>query len=159
MAVLREYHRTLGELIDRYEGTLERFAGDGIMTLFNDPIQLPDHTQRAAKMAVDMREAVGELTQKWKSRGHSLGFGIGIALGYATLGQIGFERRLEYGAVGSVTNLASRLCDEAQAGQIVISQRAYGTIENLVEAAPIGDLKLKGFNRPMTAYEIVRWRG
>ena len=101
-----------------------------------------------------MRDAVGKLTHKWRSRGHSLGFGIGIAVGYATLGQIGFDRRLEYAAVGSVTNLASRLCDEAKAGQIVVSQRAYGVVEEWAEAAPIEDLQLKGFARPVPAVEI-----
>ena len=121
MNVLREYHAALGELIFRYEGTLDRYAGDGVMILFNAPIQFEDHTKRAVKMAVEMRDTVGGLTEKWRNRGHNLGFGIGIALGYATLGQIGFERRLEYAAIGSVTNLASRLCDEAKANQIVVS--------------------------------------
>jgi class 3 adenylate cyclase/HAMP domain-containing protein len=158
MNVLREYHAALGELIFRYEGTLDRYAGDGVMVLFNAPIPLPDHAKRAVKMAVEMRDAVGKLTQKWRSRGHSLGFGIGIAVGYATLGQIGFDRRLEYAAVGSVTNLASRLCDEAKAGQIVVSQRAYGMVEEWAEAAPIPDLQLKGFARPVPAVEILRWR-
>ena len=159
MNVLREYHAALGELIFRYEGTLDRYAGDGVMVLFNAPIPLPDHAKRAIHMAVEMRDAVGKLTQKWRSRGHSLGFGIGIAVGYATLGQIGFDRRLEYAAVGSVTNLASRLCDEAKAGQIVVSQRAYGMVEDDVEAAPIEDLNLKGFARPVAAVEILKWRG
>jgi adenylate cyclase len=158
MNVLREYHAALGELIFRYEGTLDRYAGDGVMVLFNAPIPLPDHAKRAVRMAVEMRDAVGKLTQKWRSRGHTLGFGIGIAVGYATLGQIGFDRRLEYAAVGSVTNLASRLCDEAKAGQIVVSQRAYGMVEQWAEAAPIEDLHLKGFARPVPAVEILRWR-
>ena len=122
MNVLREYHAALGELIFRYEGTLDRYAGDGVMILFNAPIQFEDHTKRAVKMAVEMRDTIGQLTEKWRNRGHNLGFGIGIALGYATLGQIGFEQRLEYAAIGSVTNLASRLCDEAKASQIVVSQ-------------------------------------
>lgn len=158
MDVLREYHAALGELIFRYEGTLDRYAGDGVMVLFNAPVPLPDHTKRAVKMAVEMRDAVGKLTQKWRSRGHSLGFGIGIAVGYATLGQIGFDRRLEYAAVGSVTNLASRLCDEAKAGQIVVSQRAYGVVEEWAEARPIDDLILKGFARPVPAVEVLSWR-
>ena len=122
MNVLREYHAALGELIFRYEGTLDRYAGDGVMILFNAPIQFADHTKRAVKMAVEMRDTIGALTENWRNRGHNLGFGIGIALGYATLGQIGFEHRLEYAAIGSVTNLASRLCDEAKANQIVVSQ-------------------------------------
>jgi class 3 adenylate cyclase/HAMP domain-containing protein len=158
MNVLREYHAALGELIFRYEGTLDRYAGDGVMILFNAPIQFEDHTRRAVKMAVEMRDAIGLLTQKWRNRGHSLGFGVGIALGYATLGQIGFEQRLEYAAIGSVTNLASRLCDEAKAGQIVVSRRVYGIVEPWVEATPIDDLILKGFNHPVLAVEILRWR-
>jgi class 3 adenylate cyclase/HAMP domain-containing protein len=158
MNVLREYHAALGELIFRYEGTLDRYAGDGVMILFNAPIQFPDHTRRAVKMAVEMRDTIGVLTQKWRNRGHSLGFGVGVALGYATLGQIGFERRLEYAAIGSVTNLASRLCDEAQAGQIIASQRAYAMVEQWAEAVPIEALNLKGFNHPVLAVEILRWR-
>ncbi len=159
MNILREYHKTLGELIFRYEGTLDRYAGDGVMILFNAPIQFPDHVERAVRMAVEMRDAMDVLTLKWRNRGHALGFGIGIALGYATLGQIGFDRRLEYAAVGSVTNLASRLCDEAKAGQIVVSQRVYGMVEPLVEARPIEALDLKGFHRPVAALEVLRWRG
>jgi class 3 adenylate cyclase/HAMP domain-containing protein len=158
MNVLREYHAALGELIFRYEGTLDRYAGDGVMVLFNAPIQLPDHTRRAVKMAVEMRDAIGALTEHWRNRGHSLGFGVGIALGYATLGQIGFEQRLEYAAIGSVTNLASRLCDEAKAGQIVVSRRVYGMVEPWVEGRPLDDLHLKGFNHPILAAEILRWR-
>lgn len=158
MRVLREYHAALGEIIFRYEGTLDRFAGDGILILFNDPIPYPDHTQRAVRMAVEMRDCVGKLSENWRGRGHVLGLGIGIALGYATLGQVGFDRRLEYGAVGSVTNLASRLYDEAKAGQILISQRAFGLIERSVDAAHIGALNLKGFNRPMSAFEVLAWR-
>ncbi len=158
MNVLREYHAALGELIFRYEGTLDRYAGDGVMILFNAPIQFADHTRRAVKMAVEMRDTIGGLTERWRNRGHSLGFGVGIALGYATLGQIGFEQRLEYAAIGSVTNLASRLCDEAKAGQIVVARRVYGMVENFVEARPIDDLHLKGFNHPVLAMEILRWR-
>jgi class 3 adenylate cyclase len=158
MNVLREYHAALGELIFRYEGTLDRYAGDGVMILFNAPIQFADHTRRAVKMAVEMRDTIGALTERWRNRGHSLGFGVGIALGYATLGQIGFEQRLEYAAIGSVTNLASRLCDEAKAGQIVVSRRVYGMVEPWVEAAALDDLSLKGFNHPVLAVEILRWR-
>jgi class 3 adenylate cyclase/HAMP domain-containing protein len=159
MNVLREYHAALGELIFKYEGTLDKYAGDGVMILFNAPIQFADHTVRAVKMAVEMRDNVGPLTERWRNRGHNLGFGIGIALGYATLGQIGFEHRLEYAAIGSVTNLASRLCDEAKANQIVVSRRVFGMVEALVEARPIDDLNLKGFNHPILAAEIIRWRG
>jgi len=158
MNVLREYHAALGELIFKYEGTLDRYAGDGVMVLFNAPIPLEDHTKRAVKMACEMRDTIGALTQKWRNRGHSLGFGMGIALGYATLGQIGFEHRLEYAAIGSVTNLASRLCDEAKAGQIVVARRVYGMVEQWVDAKPLDDLVLKGFNHPVLAMEILRWR-
>ena len=155
MNVLREYHAALGELIFKYEGTLDRYAGDGVMILFNAPIQFEDHTARAVRMAVEMRDTIGQLTEKWRNRGHNLGFGIGIALGYATLGQIGFEQRLEYAAIGSVTNLASRLCDEAKANQIVVSRRVYGMVEPWVEGKPIDDLNLKGFNHPILAAEIL----
>jgi len=158
MNVLREYHAALGELIFKYEGTLDRYAGDGVMILFNAPIQFEDHTKRAVKMACEMRDSIGALTRKWRNRGHSLGFGMGIALGYATLGQIGFEQRLEYAAIGSVTNLASRLCDEAKADQIVVARRVYGIVEQWVDAKPLDDLVLKGFNHPVLAMEILRWR-
>lgn len=158
MNVLREYHAALGELIFKYEGTLDKYAGDGVMILFNAPIQFEDHTKRAVKMAVEMRDTIGPLTERWRNRGHSLGFGIGIALGYATLGQVGFEQRLEYAAIGSVTNLASRLCGEAKAGQIVVSRRVYGMVEPWVEARALDDLQLKGFNHPVLAMEILSWR-
>ncbi|MCC8981544.1 adenylate/guanylate cyclase domain-containing protein [Bradyrhizobium acaciae] len=158
MNVLREYHAALGKLIFKYEGTLDRYAGDGVMILFNAPIQLEDHTLRAVKMAVEMRDTIGALTEKWRNRGHSLGFGMGIALGYATLGQVGFEQRLEYAAIGSVTNLASRLCGEAKAGQIVVSRRVYGMVEPHVEGRAIDDLVLKGFNHPILAAEILTWK-
>jgi adenylate cyclase len=158
MDVLREYHAALGELIFRYEGTLDRFAGDGVMVLFNAPIPMPDHAKRAVKMAVEMRDSIGKLAARWRNRGHSLGFGVGVAVGYATLGQIGFEQRLEYAAIGGVTNLASRLCDEAEAGQIIVSRRAWGMVQDFVEARPIEDLTVKGFNRPIAAMEILAWR-
>ena len=158
MNVLREYHAALGELIFKYEGTLDRYAGDGVMILFNAPIQFPDHVQRAVKMAVEMRDTVGALTQKWRNRGHSLGFGVGIALGYATLGQIGFEQRLEYAAIGSVTNLASRLCDEAKANQIVVSSACSAWCEQWAEGRELDELVLKGFNHPVLAVEIIGWR-
>lgn len=158
MNVLREYHAALGKLIFKYEGTLDKYAGDGVMILFNAPIQFEDHTERAVKMAVEMRDTIGPLTERWRNRGHSLGFGIGIALGYATLGQVGFEQRLEYAAIGSVTNLASRLCGEALANQIVVSRRVYGMVEQSVEARALDDLHLKGFNHPVLAMEILSWR-
>ena len=128
------------------------------MILFNAPIQFEDHTRRAVKMAVEMRDTIGPLTERWRNRGHSLGFGIGIALGYATLGQVGFEQRLEYAAIGSVTNLASRLCGEAKADQIVVSRRVYGIVEQWVDGRAIDDLNLKGFNHPVLAAEILSWR-
>ncbi|WP_027533476.1 adenylate/guanylate cyclase domain-containing protein [Bradyrhizobium sp. WSM3983] len=158
MNVLREYHAALGKLIFKYEGTLDKYAGDGVMILFNAPIQFEDHTERAVKMAVEMRDTIGPLTERWRNRGHSLGFGIGIALGYATLGQVGFEQRLEYAAIGSVTNLASRLCGEALPNQIVVSRRVYGIVEPFVEARALDDLQLKGFNHPVLAMEILSWR-
>ena len=159
MAVLHDYHEGLGELIFRHEGTLDRFAGDGIMIVFNDPIQCADHTERAVRLALDMRDKVATLAQQWQRKGHTLGFGVGIAAGYATLGQIGFEQRREYTAIGSVINLASRLCDEARPGQIIVGQRAYSAVEQHVEARPIGELNLKGFAKPVAAHEIISWRG
>ena len=154
IAVLRDYHHTLGDLIYRYEGTLERFAGDGLLTLFNDPIPCDDHTERAVRMAIDMRESVGQLTENWRRRGHELGFGVGISVGYATLGGIGFDQRRDYGAVGSVVNMASRLCDEAEAGQILVSQRVFGVVEPLVEASPLPAMNLKGFSRPVQVFNV-----
>jgi adenylate cyclase len=148
MAILREYHESMGELIFRYEGTLERILANRIMIVFNDPIPCADHTERAVRLALDMRDKVQGLAKEWARKGHVLGFGIGIASGYATLGQVGFEHRREYTANGSVINLASRLCDEAKPSQIVISQRAFGAIEHRVKVSHIGQLRLQGFNRP-----------
>jgi class 3 adenylate cyclase len=155
MEVLREYHTALGTLIFRFEGTLEHFAGDGIMVFFNDPLPCPNHETQAVRMAVAMRQQMGELTDKWRKRGHQLGFGVGIAQGYATLGMIGFEGRIDYGAIGPVTNLASRLCNQAQSGQILISQRVYAAVEELVEAEPAGDLSFKGFHKPVLTFNVV----
>jgi adenylate cyclase len=159
MSVLREYHEGVGELIFRYEGTLERMLANRIMILFNDPIPCADHTERAVRLALDMRDRVKALATEWARKGHVLGFGIGIASGYATLGQVGFEHRREYTANGSVINLAARLCDQAKPGQIVISQRAFGAIEHRVQALHIGQLSLKGFSRPIDAYEVVSRAG
>src|SRR5262249_2787184 len=150
-----EFHIAMGELIFRYEGTVERFAGDGIMIFFNDPLPCPNPAERAVCMAVDMRARVGELQARWLKRSHQLGFGVGISMGYATLGKIGFEGRFDYGAIGTVTNLASRLCDEAKGGQILISQRVYGEVEGMVEAEAIDQLILKGFSKPMAAYNVI----
>ncbi len=154
MSVLRQYHEALGALIFRHEGTLERFVGDGLVVLFNDPLPCPDPAARAVRMALEMRARIGELSHDWHRYGHRLGFGVGIAQGYATLGRIGFEGRFDYAAIGPVSNLASRLCDEAEDGQILISQRALAAVEGLVEAEPVGDLTLKGFVRPVAAYHV-----
>ncbi len=159
MGVLREYHAEMGKLVLEHEGTLERFTGDGMMIFFNDPVLVPNPQERAIRMAQAMRERVGELTVKWRKLGYDLDFGVGIAQGYATIGGIGFEGRLDYGAIGTVTNLASRLCGEAKPGQILISQRVVGTVEDLLEVEPVGELTLKGFHRPVTAYNILRLRG
>lgn len=155
VAVLREYHTTVGQAVFQYEGTLEHFAGDGIMTFFNDPYPCADHTERAVRMAFALRERVGRLSRHWETRGHTIGFGIGLARGYATLGQFGFEGRFEYGALGSVTNLASRLCDTAQAGQIVVSRSVLSAVEAVAQARPLGNLALKGFLREVPAFELV----
>jgi adenylate cyclase len=155
MHVLRDYHAAMGEIVFRHGGTLERFAGDGMMVFFNDPIPCDDFTARAVHMAVDMRQRVNEMAPGWQKRGYDLGFGVGIAQGYATLGKVGFEGRLDYAAIGSVTNLASRLSDEAQAGQILINQRAFGAVESLVRAEPAGELTLKGFAAPVPAFNVI----
>jgi adenylate cyclase len=158
MSILRQYHEALGDLIFRNEGTVEHFAGDGVVVLFNDPLPCPDPSARAVRMAIEMRARVAELSESWRKQGHDLGFGVGIAQGYATLGTIGFAGRYDYAAIGPVANLASRLCDEAGSGDILISQRALAAVENLVEAEPLGDLTLKGFLRPVAAYRILRLR-
>lgn len=159
MSILREYHECVGRLIFDYEGTLERFLGDGIMVVFNDPIPCADHGRRAVRLALAMRDCVGALAERWRADGHSLGFGIGIATGYATVGLIGFDKRRDYTAIGRVTNLASRLCDRAEAGQIVVAQRTYAAVEPCVSARPLGDTLFKGFNKPMPVYEVLEWSG
>lgn len=154
MGVLREYHTTIGNLIFRFEGTLERFTGDGLMVFFNDPLPCPDHAERAVRMAVAMCQAMNGLTENWRKRGYELAFGVGIAQGYATLGMIGFEGRVDYAAIGPATNLASRLCDQARAGQILVSQRVFARVENLVDVEPVGDLALKGLRDPVPAFNV-----
>lgn len=155
MRVLREFHETVGPLISEFEGTLEHFAGDGMMIIFNDPVPIPDPEARAIRMADAMRDMMGNLISRWEKRDHNLGFGVGIANGYATLGQIGFEGRYHYGAIGSVLNLASRLCDHAKAGQILITNRIYAEVEPLVEVEDIGALDLKGFHKPISTLNLV----
>jgi adenylate cyclase len=158
MEILHEYHAAMGRLILEYEGTLEHFAGDGMMIFFNDPVPVEDAAGRAVRMTLMMREKVKELTVRWRKLGHDLDFGVGIAQGYATIGAIGFEGRWEYGAIGSVPNLAARLCGEAKPGEILVSQRLLGKMEDLVEAESAGELTLKGFHRPVSAYNILRLR-
>jgi adenylate cyclase len=158
MGVLRQYHAAVGQQIFHFEGTLERFTGDGLMVFFNDPVPCPDPAARAVRMAVSMRHRVGELTETWRKRGHQLDFGVGIAQGYATLGRIGFEGRFDYAAIGTVTNLAARLCGEAEGGQILISQRVYAAVEDFVVAEQVGELPLKGFAKPVPAFSIVKLR-
>jgi len=155
MGILREYHSTMGQVIFQFQGTLERFEGDGLMVFFNDPLPCEYPAAQAVRMAITMRQEVDELVRVWRKRGHELGLGIGIAQGYATLGRVGFEGRFDYAAIGSVTNLAARLCHEAQPGQILVSQRVYGAIEDLVDAARVGEVSLRGFPRPIATYNIV----
>jgi class 3 adenylate cyclase/CheY-like chemotaxis protein len=159
MAVLREYHAEMGKLILEAEGTLERFTGDGMMIFFNDPVPVPDPAARAVRMAASMRDRVASLTEAWRKRGFDLDFGIGIAQGYATIGAIGFEGRWDYGAIGTVTNLASRLCGEAKPGQILVSQRVAGGVEGVATVEPVGELALKGFQRPVKAFNMIRLEG
>ncbi|WP_352634335.1 response regulator [Mesorhizobium sp. M0145] len=159
MTVLAEYHSCLGEQIVRHEGTLERFVGDGIVVVFNDPLACADHSERAVSMAAAMRDAIDEHSERWRKRDYLLGFGIGIARGHATIGRIGFDQRSDYAVIGTVSNHAARLCEEAKSRQILVSQRVLGAVESLVESVLVGELTLKGFRRPMPAYEIVRWIG
>jgi class 3 adenylate cyclase len=155
MGVLREYHAEMGKLILQWEGTLERFTGDGMMIFFNDPTPVPDPAERAVRMAAAMRERVAELAVGWRKTGFDLDFGIGIAHGYATLGAIGFEGRVDYGAIGTVTNLAARLCAEAKPGQVLLTQRVLTTVDALVEAEPVGDVSLKGISRPVKIFNLL----
>jgi adenylate cyclase len=153
--VLREFHAALGPLVSRFEGTLDHFSGDGLMVYFNDPLPCPDPAERAVRMAVAMREAVGGLMGGWRRRGFAIGFGVGVAQGYATLGRIGFEERVDYTAIGTVTNLAARLCAEAQDGQILLSKRVAAAVEGIVSLEEIGNLALKGLSQAIAVYNIV----
>ena len=156
MAVLSEYHAALGELIFRYQGTLERFTGDGLMVFFNDPIPLDKPARRAVEMALAMRDQVRILAEGWRRIGHDLGFGVGIAQGYATLGRIGYEGRFDYAAIGSVTNLAARLCAEAGAEQVLVSQRVFSAVEDAAAGELVSALELRGFSRPIRAFSVSR---
>jgi adenylate cyclase len=156
MSVLREYHAEMGRIILAHEGTLERFTGDGMMVFFNDPVPVPDPAARAVRMVLAMQARLHALLAHWSKRGFELDFGAGIAQGYATIGAIGFEGRLDYGAIGTVTNLAARLCGEAQPGQILISKRVLASVEELVDAEPVGALTLKGFGKPVPVFNVTR---
>src|SRR5436853_1579143 len=154
--LLREYHEALGPIVIRSEGTLDHFAGDGIMVFFNDPLPCPDPAERAVRMAGEMREAVARLQGDWRRRGREIGFGVGIAQGYATLGQIGFAERVGYTAIGTVCNLAARLCAEAKDGQILVSQRIAAAAEGIAALEEIGDLALKGLSQAVAVYNVAR---
>jgi adenylate cyclase len=155
IALLRQYHAAIGEKIIMYSGTLERYAGDGVMVVFNDPVPVENPALQAILMALEMRDAIGALTETWRWWGHEIGFGIGIAHGFATIGTIGFEGRFDYAAIGTVSNVASRLCDEAKPGQILISPRVLTKVENAVTVEPVGEFELKGIRRPLAAYNVI----
>jgi adenylate cyclase len=159
MGVLREYHAEMGRLILEHEGTLERFTGDGMMIFFNDPAPVPNPVERAIRMAVAMRDRVTGLSADWRKRGYDLALGVGIALGYATIGAIGFEGRLDYDAIGTVTNLAARLCGEAKSGQILVSSRVATAAEELVDVEEVGTLSLKGLLKPVPTFNVSALKG
>ena len=154
MGVLRQYHAATGAIILEHEGTLERFTGDGMMIFFNDPIPVPDAAERAVRMSLAIRERIGSISEEWTTRGYTLSLGIGIAQGFATIGAIGFDGRWDYGAIGTVTNLAARLCAEASGNQILISQRVYALVQTMLEVEPQQVLALKGFHRPVGCYAV-----
>jgi class 3 adenylate cyclase len=156
MGVVDAYHRAIGPIIYAHEGTLERFTGDGLLVFFNDPVPCPNPAERALRMAVEARSAVDGLMQRWVRLGYELGFGMGIAQGFATLGRIGFEGRYDYAAIGTVTNLGARLCSEAKSGEIIVSQRVAAAIEHLAVLAPVGPLDLKGFRGSTHAFNVER---
>jgi adenylate cyclase len=154
MTLLQEYHTTLGKVTDKFEGTVERFSGDSLLVVFNDPLPCPDPPERAVKMAVQMRDEMAVLDVKWRKHGHELGFGIGIAHGYATVGCIGFEGRFQYSVIGKVANLACRLCDAARNGQILVDAKVHTAIEALADVEPVGELVLKGFHQPVKTFNV-----
>jgi class 3 adenylate cyclase len=158
MLVLREYHTKLGVLINKFEGTVERFSGDGLLVVFNDPLPCPDASMRAVQMALEMRDEVAKLSVKWSHSGHDIGFGVGIAHGYATLGSVGYEGRLQYSVTGTVANLASRLCDQAKDGQILVDINVFSAVEALADVEFAGELALKGFSRPVKAFNVCNLR-
>ena len=155
MNVLGQYHAELGRCIVEYDGTIEHFAGDGLMVLFNAPMPVENHELRAVQMALAVRETLSDLSAAWRKQGHALGFGVGIAGGYATIGTIGFEQRRDYGSVGSVSNLAARLCGEAKDTQILIAPRILAKTESNIDVESVGELALKGFQRPVPAYNVL----
>jgi len=154
IGTVRDYHAALGEIVFRHEGTIERFLGDGLMVLLNDPVPCDEPALRAVRMALEMQRVMAELSEKWRKLGHELGFGIGVAFGFATLGVIGFESRQDYTAMGTVANLAARLCNEAKSGETLISQRTAAMLEGRITADPAGPFRLKGISRPITAYSL-----
>jgi adenylate cyclase len=158
MQVLGEFHGTIGKLVRRFDATVGFIEGDGVQLFFNDPQEVPDAALRAVRLGCALREEMAELTPQWRKRGYVLGFGAGIALGYATCGEVGFEGRSDYAAIGAVTNLASRLADDAAAGQILIAQRLYAEVEDAVEVEMVGELTLRGFQRPVVAYNVLAIR-
>ena len=155
MEFLRHYHSEMGKLIFKYEGTLERFMGDGIVLIFNDPILCDEHTRKATQMAIEMRDRVKELRTAWRKKGYDLDLGVGFSAGYATLGTMGFEGRMDYGTVGNLPNLAARLCAEAKGGQILTDQKTMSRLEDVFEAEPVEELNLKGIHRPVSAFNIL----
>src|SRR5687768_4967587 len=158
MRVLDEFHQTVGGLVRRFDATVGFLEGDGVQLFFNDPIEIPDAPLRAVQLGCALREEMAELTPRWDKRGHDLDFGAGLALGYATCGEVGFEGRSDYAAIGAVTNLASRLADEASGGQVLITQRLYAEVEEDVEVESVGEVTLKGFQRPVAAFDVVAVR-
>jgi adenylate cyclase len=155
MGVLDDYYQALGDLVTRFEGTLERFTGDGLMVFFNDPLPCEDAPLRAVRMAVAMRNRVESLAKDWTRHGYDLALGVGVAQGYATLGRVGFEGRSDYTAIGNCTNLAARLCAEARPWQILLSPRVHAAVEEFVTSEPVGELTLRGFSRPVATFNVV----